>query len=391
MKKEIYKLANQIHTEGTKIHKQGNPDAASCQEMDTHTDFEPDTEQCLDSRTQTRYKQSVLAAIHKEKRTAAKKRFTAAAACIAILAATTAVFHNQVQAAITHIHYSLSTALGLQDSLASYKEVVHTSVSDNGYTITLQEAAAAPNRLAVSFTVQREDGQPMQNSPSLSDSLYINGQEISGASTFRFSFLDDAQKILGGELSRDISGIDLSAENTYELKFSQDSGTWSFKFTADGSELHADTKRMALGTTYVLPDGMAITLDELCINALEQRIMFHTSQQDTGRYAITLRTVDEQGRATVFYISQFDGCEGYMLNGDSVGDGCIATDAKVVEPTMYISEFHPAGKPDENGQLMKGGPEIAVKPVVDFGNMENQEDMASDKAAPVQWDLTSMQ
>lgn len=40
-------------------------------------------------------------------------------------------------------------------------QIVHTSVCDGGYVVTLEEAAAAPEKLAISYTVQREDGRPM--------------------------------------------------------------------------------------------------------------------------------------------------------------------------------------------------------------------------------------
>lgn len=54
----------------------------------------------------------------------------AVAACLAVMTATTAVFQNEVQAAIEQIRYSLSAALG--KDMSSYSEVVHTSVSNAG-------------------------------------------------------------------------------------------------------------------------------------------------------------------------------------------------------------------------------------------------------------------
>lgn len=115
----------------------------------------------LDDTTKMKYKQSVLASICMEKRAVVKKRLRVAAACAAVLVAATGIFHEEVRAAISRISYGLSEALGLQSDLAGYKEVLHTSVSAGGYIVTLEEAAAAPEKLALSYAVRREDGRRM--------------------------------------------------------------------------------------------------------------------------------------------------------------------------------------------------------------------------------------
>lgn len=84
-------------------------------------------------------------------------------------------------------------------------------------------------------------------------------------------------------VSYEISGVDLSQRNKYRLTFDQIGfadgikGNWIFEFTADGTELITDTRHISTGREYQLPDGVKVTLEELTLNELEQRISYSKS------------------------------------------------------------------------------------------------------------------
>ena len=329
-------------------------------------------EEQLDEDSKKYYQQSVLAAIRKDRRMIRRKRLRAAAACLVVLAAATALFHNEVRAAIGQVSYSLRMALGLDSDLVAYKEVIHTSVSDGGYIVTLQEAVAASGKLAVSYTVQREDGRPFHDgfdlrgifdttgSFDVEDQLFINGKEAGQFREREQHFLNEQETVLGGRISYDLAQIDLSGQNTYDLRLHFGKGNWNFRFQADGSELYADTKRMALGNCYRLPNGTRVTLDELIVNELEQRITMHTSEDgDLSRYIITLQATDEQGRTTGFYVADVKGTECIMY---AEKNSFPAADTATVR--MYVEEFVEAGPETEQGQVLKGtGEKILVPPL----------------------------
>ena len=340
MKKEWYRFANQLDLSNEVFKKEE-----------------------LDEMTKKQYERNVLATIHKEQTTEnntkrntgkTRKGAIAAAACLVLLGGTLAVFHEEVHAAISHISYSISTALGLENDLAQYTEIVNTSVSDKGYVVTLQEAMAAPDKLTISYTVQREDGQLLTDFFDLHTNLYVNGSRIYGSYGGQQTFLDDEKKILGGEISYDIPDIDLSNENTYELKFTASDpstkndikGHWNFRFKADGTELFANTKHMTLGNEFVLPNGGIITLDTFSDNELEQRITFHTSETGMGGYEVRLTTIDDQGRIADFYISRWGDGKGYMLNSQHIESGRILEDAKTVTVTASAVEL-----PENDGKI----------------------------------------
>ncbi len=328
MNKDLYTLANCIHTSD---------------------DF---AEEASGRFPDKKYKRSVLAAVRSEKQPAARKRLATAAACLAVIAAAAGIFRSEVQAAIEQIHYSISSALGLGNSAARYTEVVHTSVSSGGYIVTLQEALAAYGTLYVTYTVEREDGSPVMPENDyfqLDSKLLINGEPVRDSSGTSSGFLDDEKKIWRTLLSCGTEGIDLSSENTYELKLSDpqlaERGTWEFKFKADGSELYADTKTMALNDQYVLPDGVVVTLDELSLNKVEQRITFHLTNSTCIQYDdFQLEFKDDQGRTAVFQTGTCGNGKGILVNSyvpakDSPIRTWIAEDAKTLYVTAYLTDM----------------------------------------------------
>lgn len=338
----------------------------------------------LDALTQKQYEHSILDAIRKEQQETCRhsKSFVptrrrgaaAAAACLILLGVPTVVFHEEVHAAITHISYSLRDALGLEGDISQYTEIVDIPVTDKGYVVTLQEAAAMPQKLAVSYTVQREDGQPIPDTFNLNGDLYVNGKHIRGGTTGSAGFLDAENKILGVDLSCDVDGIDLSAENTYEINFTAFNsatagddigGHWNFRFKADGEALFADTRSMNLGNEYVLPGGEVITLDTFSANPLEQQITYTISNTAGKYFLLKLTATDEQGQTAVFSVSRSSGSEGYLLNERPIENGRIPADAKAVTVTLYAQEL-----PEESGK---------------------EPDDYAQVGEPVTWDMTDLQ
>ncbi len=350
MKKEWYSFANRLTLPA------GDP-GLKCAE--------------LDELTKKQYERSILDAIRQEKQeTRSNSRFpvssgrrgVAAAAVCLVLLGPVMVFHEEAHAAVTHIAYSLRDALGLKSDISQYTEIIDTPISDKGYVVTLQEAAAAPQKLVISYTVQREDGQPVPDTFSLDGALSVNGKAIHSGASGSAGFLDPENKILGINMSYDVSDIDLSDENTYEISFSafnsstaEDDigGHWVFRFKADGTELFANTRIMELQNEFVLPDGRVVTLVTFSDNPLEQQLSYTISDTKGNDILLKLTATDEQGRTAVFSVSRSSGSEGCMINETLIKDGRIPADAKTVTATLYARELpKESGKePDDYAQI----------------------------------------
>lgn len=335
MNQEYYSLANRIDSSGEQTMQNHNP---------------------KDDATGKNCKQEVLAAIRAEKSRFRKKRLSVAAACLAVIAAATGIFHKEVQAAIEQIRYSLSTVIG--KDISRYRESFDSSVSDAGYIITLQEAVADRKEIYVSYTIRREDGSPVKLPCTIAGMLYVNGQKMDSGGGGSCTYLDEAGTILGCEVSYPVYGVDLSGKNRYELKFEdmeqEIKGNWDFEFEADSSQLTAETKQMELGDTFTLPDGNVITLDLLSLNEVSQQITFHTSH-DGLEAQFELRAVDDKGRESFFQIKSFGMDNGVLENSfiskeDGSQRSWIAGDAKKLSVTAYVWQL-----PEHDGQIMDEG------------------------------------
>lgn len=334
MNREAYRLANQIKT-----------------------DFLADGDclmEGLKEKEMGQYKAKILTEIHKEKRTTRRrygKRMVAACAAVTLLAGAT-LFGGEVHAAIQQIRWSISEALGLPDNLEAYRDVVNTSVADKGYLLTLQEAVVSEEKLVVNLTLQREDGQPMEDILVPDAMLYVNGKPMMIGAGGGAGFLDATQKIVGVETSYELPEMDLSSENMYRLVFNslgtEDAirGRWEFAFTADGADLIADTVRINLQKEFTLPDGVTVTLEELTMNDLEQRISYRTS--DYTDYLMKVIAIEPTGEQVEFSTMFYEGKKGsgYMMNQEIIDDGRIDTSADSVTMTLYTVQL-----PKESGRM----------------------------------------
>lgn len=352
MNREAYELANRIKTEaetGGDILLDGPGDA--------------ETE---------RYKNYIAQKIRKEKRRENRRRKgkyrhmrISAAACAGVfLLAGVACFGDEIHAMIRQISWNIGSALGISEDLADYSEVVNTSVSDKGYVITLQEALVSEGELMVNYTLQREDGEPMDELFSdagllmTRENFYINGEEVKCASEMGGDFLDEERKILGVVTKYflfHIPDIDLAKENEFRIEFERiggEKGDWKFAFKADSSALAGDTKRTEIGESFMLPDGVKVTLDEFSSNKLEQRISYSLSARSL--YTLVVDAEDSEGNRVEFS-TRTQGDSGYMLNrthheaeAPEETDSRLNEEAETVTMTLYARK-----ELDEDGQAVR--------------------------------------
>lgn len=315
MKQEYYKLANRLNL----WEESGY-----------------DYEGRLDEASQQKYRDSALASIRRERKARRKKRFTAAAACLVLLSAL--AFNSEVQATVANSLGSIRAFLGIQSDFSKYTKTINTSVSNNGYLATLKEVVVADEKVAVSYTLQRENGRPFPCTRTLATALYVDGQEIYAGTGFTEP-LDKEKKIQGTEMTFNVLNLDLSKERDYQLKVSDYSGgKWEFSFKADGAELHADTKRIEIGQKFSFPDGSQLTLFDLTSNAFEQRVNYYKSYS-TKYYDVKLNITDDQGRNIYFDDLWYGKSDSYLSNDGLNGSGYLSKSAKTATAEVLAVEF----------------------------------------------------
>ena len=333
MNREAYRLANEIRTE---LEAEGDCLVESLGDMDMR-----------------KYETAVLGEIRKEKRAKRRNfRSMAVAACAAVAVLTgAAVFGEEVHAAIKQIGWSISSALGLSTDLADYREVVNTSVSDNGYVITLHEAVVSQEKLTVSYTLEREDGAPMEEILVPSESaFYINGKAVSAGSGGSAGFLDEEQTVVGIMADYRLAGMDLNGEHEFRLSFDSigwedgQKGSWEFAFTADGSELMADTRWIDLDKEFQLPDGTDFKLEKFSSNDLEQRMDF--SWSGGTRFILMIKAESQAGAQVEFGMRSADEKGGYLQNEEIIDDGRMEEGSGEWTMTLYAVEL-----PETDGRI----------------------------------------
>lgn len=365
MNREAYELANRIETV---------PDRdGDCRE-----------ERLSDTEI-GRYKKRILQEIKKEKKPQKKRlRGVYAAACAAlVLLAGTVVFGDEVHAMIRQIGWSIGNALGVSADLADYSEVVNTSISDGKYIVTLQEVMVTEEKLIVSYTIEREDGNSLKELEDPSGGvnlgksidpetdLYINGEKVQCAIIVDCRFINEEKTVVGAAAQFQLlpAEIDLSRENEYEIGFSR--VRWNrafhmgeFVFKTDGTDLMAATKRTVIGKTFELPDGVKVTLDEFAANELEQKISYSLSAHTD--YILEVKAVDSSGNRAEFG-TRVQGSEaGYMQNEKMIEDGSeynsrLDDSAESASMTLYAAEL-----PKQGGEVKGDYTQIGESFAIEF-------------------------
>lgn len=269
---------------------------------------------------------------------------------------------------IRQIGWSIGNALGVSADLADYSEVVNTSISDGEYIVTLQEVMVTEEKLIVSYTIEREDGNSLKELEDPSGGvnlgksidpetdLYINGEKAQCAIIVDCRFINEEKTVVGAAAQFQLlpAEVDLSRENEYQIGFSRVRWNRAFRmgefvFKTDGTDLMAATKRTVIGKTFELPDGVKVTLDEFAANELEQKISYSLSAHTD--YILEVKAVDSSGNRAEFG-TRVQGLEsGYMQNEKMIEDGSeydsrLDDSAESASMTLYAVEL-----PKEGGEV----------------------------------------
>lgn len=270
------------------------------------------------------------------------------AVCAAAFLCSIIIFGEEVRAAVAQIGWSISSALGLSEDMAEYVDIINTSATDAGYVITLQEAAAAEDKLVVTYTLQRENGEPFEDVRIPEARFFINDTEIRNGVCQSADFINEDHTVVGIDAVYDVVGIDMAKENRYQLIFNKiDSstiGAWDFEFTADGTDLAADSRRISLQKEFTIDEKADIILEELVLNKLEQKISFHIdgpSNYVISNYDLQITAEDEAGHSVKFEVRRLDGVsgDGYLLNNIYQDDGWIDKNAELLTLTFSVGRM----------------------------------------------------
>ena len=286
----------------------------------------------------------------------------AGVACAALLigAIGCVSFHGEVYAAAKSIAWQIGSFMGIDKNLQNYTEVLNTSQTEKGYTITLNEVILDENELIVSSTIKSEKkiAEPGLNAAG---EVYINGKRSSRAAGGGSKMLDNytEESVITYQLEGIETGSKLDIEILYnQIGMEKDAvkGNWRFQFTADGTALAADTIHVGLNQCFNLPNGAIVSLDEYTSNNLGQKIYFTVSgvtSMKCAEYDLQLSGQDDQGKNVEFDMRSMNGDEGkgiFEASGEGVSETAkkltlIPSAVKFPEKSGRLSnDFSPVGE-----------------------------------------------
>lgn len=249
---------------------------------------------------------------------------------------------GEVSAQVKQSFWSIASYFGLDTDLSEYKTTINKPVTNNGYTITLNEVILDKNELTISSTVKSDEGY-FNGYLEVLKSVYINGTRINFDSNGASEIVDDATMnevttyFLDKELSEEVnirveySGVQMLNDNGVE----KIKGDWSFNFTTNADTLVKDTLSIDLNKKFKLEDGKTIKFKKYISNSLGTKIEFNQPSEGT-EYLMKLAGTDNLGNKIEFYSNYSNNGKGIFKLDNSSGN--IKKDSSKLNLSLYVSD-----------------------------------------------------
>ena len=286
----------------------------------------------------------------KKKETWVPSFWSGAAVVCVIFALVTILFNPHAQAAIRNFTLSIGETLGFSKEIESYTEVLNTSKTDNGITVTLKEVVVDDGVLLAKVHAekavsgqQKEEADSNENSLSTAEfridyqNSTINGQKIDeyGSGSYLPYSIDELmtegidENVYDGVLeSRFQNSVDLGespevhlvivAYNGGEVLEGEPIATVQFDFSISHGELMKQTVHKKLEDTSIDTDEGTVKLLDFSMNKLQSRILAEVPDKLCEKYELKLEGTDSKGNQVA-----------YELNGGTENDAhqwCFKTD-----------------------------------------------------------------
>ncbi|WP_250675734.1 DUF4179 domain-containing protein (plasmid) [Paraclostridium ghonii] len=254
----------------------------------------------------------------------------------------TLFLNGEVSAQMKQAFWSIASYFGLDTDLSEYKTTINKPITNNGYTITLNEVILDKNELTISSTVKSENGG-FSGYPEMLESIYINGKRINSDLNGSSENVDDSTVnnvntyFLDKELSEEVnirveySGIQILNDTGSE----KIQGDWSFNFNTNADTLVKDTLSVNLNKKFKLDDGKTIKLKKYISNSLGTKIEFEEPKSGTD-CMMKIVGADNLGNKVEFYSNYANNGKGIFKLDNSSGN--IKKDSSKLKLSLYVSD-----------------------------------------------------
>lgn len=269
---------------------------------------------------------------------------------------------------ISEITYSMGKFLGIERDIEPYANVVNQVVEDKGVAVKITDAIIDKDELILTtiFDTGRE-----VNSFRVDYDVFINGKRVSSSRSGTMGPIDESKNLYFAADYIDVKNIDTSSdidirikidEINYHLKDKEESikGNWEFEFTANGSELNANTNVIPVEYQFNI-DGAQYSLNEYRYNPVSQKITGEIKSKEGNAYDIELRGSDNLGNEVVFYLSRASKDEMVFKYEDIKGD--LSDDIESISLTPYAVKF-----PEKSGRMNSDFKQVGEEFIIYLNN-----------------------
>lgn len=259
------------------------------------------------------------------------------------------IFFNTTSfASVKDFFIGIASYFGVSNDLDEYKATIGSSVSDNGYTVTVNEALVNGNELIVSTTIKSDSG-PISSDIELHPSILINGEEIRYDSDEMYEYEDNTTINSVGtyRFKEELVG-DLEVELQYkpflikgDSEVDKAKGSWNFAFNVDADALESSSVIVELDEVITLNSEIEVELKEYKSNSFSTTIETSVGG-DVSSYEVKLIGVDNLGNKIEFIINKLSLDEnnmGYLSFGLDTENSELSSDATELRLYTYLRDL----------------------------------------------------
>ena len=249
---------------------------------------------------------------------------------------------------ITDLNEIMGEPFAKRDDLNDYKASIGTSVSDGGYTITINEALVNENELIVSSTIKSDNG-PILGEMNFYPTILINNKELSYDSDESLERKDNStiNSISTYRFNENFIG-DINVEIQYKpFNTSENSevnkieGIWNFAFDINADALRETSTVVEVDKAVTLDTGITTEFKEFKSNAFSTLIKTSVTG-DISKFEVKLIGLDDLGNKYEFIVDKlfldehFNGTVVFALNTEN---SKMSIDATTLTFYPYLRDF----------------------------------------------------
>lgn len=253
---------------------------------------------------------------------------------------------------VSEISYSIGEALGTKRNIEPYANVVNQIVEHNGVEVKLTDVIIDKDELIFSTIANANTPVDWVN---FDYDIFINSKKLTNyGATGSSRRIGNSETAFFHIYAVDTKGIDLE-ENidvkiilhnlNYRIGESEKGikGKWEFEFTANGSELMANSHTLPMNYSFTA-GGQKYSLEEFRYNPVNQKIFGKVKGKSKDAYAIELRGHDNLGNEVTFFLTSVSG-EDIVFKYENI-HGDLSDEITSITLTPYAAKY-----PEQSGKM----------------------------------------